>query len=372
MMNRGKAFTLCAIACVAMGSLAIVGCNGGGGNENGGGDGGRRSFLSLGTAPVGGAFQPVGNALAEVLNEFKGENNWKVQAKGTKGSQENIRRLDQGDLQLALSNAAITYFAVRGEAGWEQPYDMRAVVTIAPNVGMFLTETDSGIKQLSDLKGKRVVCGPSGAGFDMFLAPMLEAHGVTLDEIQKLNNTQSGSVELLQDDNADAAFLGGAVPTGAIQSACSELDVYFIPFDPEVRQELIREYPFFHPFTIKKDVYSDLTSDFEGLNVGSMHLIASASADEELIYQVTKTIWENREHINHPAKKFISEDNAARYTGTEFHPGAERFYREIGIWPDGDDAPAGETEAPETGGATSNQTEGTEAAAEPPANNSPE
>ena len=81
---------------------------------------GKRQFLSMGTAPVGGAFPVVGGAIAEVLNEHQGSIDWKVQAKGTKGSQENIRRLASGDLQLALSNAAITYFAVRGEAGWEK------------------------------------------------------------------------------------------------------------------------------------------------------------------------------------------------------------------------------------------------------------
>ena len=102
-----------------------------------------RQFLSMGTAPVGGAFQPVGNALSETLNLNRGPNNWKVQAKGTKGSQENIRRLQKGELQLALSNSAITYFAVRGEGGWDQPYEVRALVTIAPNVGVFVTTKSS-------------------------------------------------------------------------------------------------------------------------------------------------------------------------------------------------------------------------------------
>ena len=52
-----------------------------------------------------------------------------------------------------------------------------------------------------------------------------------------------------------------------------------------------------------------------------------------MIYQITKTLYENRAKIAHPAaKKFITEKNAARFTGTDFHPGAIRFYKEIGIW----------------------------------------
>ena len=57
-------------------------------------------------------------------------------------------------------------------------------------------------------------------------------------------------------------------------------------------------------------------------------------------YQLTKTIWEHREEIagKHPAGRAINKKNAARYTGTEFHSGATRFYKEIGIWPESDGA----------------------------------
>ncbi len=301
------------------------------------GKSGGRKFLSMGTAPVGGAFAVVGGALSEVLNDKRGDNNWKVQAKGTKGSQENIRRLARGELQLALSNSAISYFAVRGESGWEEKYDIRAVATLAPNVAMFITKQDSGVRGIADLKGKRVVVGPAGAGFDMFVGPLLEAHGVTFADFgRKLNNNQSGAVDMLGDGNADAAFLGGAVPTGSITQACSTHDIYFVPFAADARARLVEKYPFFQPVTVPSDKYSDLTEDYEGLNVGSMHLITSATEDEDLIYQITRTIWENRAAIasKHPAGNAINEKNVARDTGTEFHPGAVRFYREIGIWRD--------------------------------------
>ena len=314
------------VVLIAGAVLFISGCDAGG----------QRAFLSMGTAPIGGAFPVVGGAISEVLNANRGANNWKLQARGTSGSQQNIRDLGSGKLQLALSNSAITYFAVRGESGWEKKYNARAIVTLAPNVAMFITKQGSGVKGIADLKGKRVVCGPSGAGFDMFIRPIITEHGVTFADFDKLNSTQSGAVDMLGDGNADAAFLGGAVPTGSITQACSTHDIYFVPFDEGSKSQLLQKYPFFQAVTIPKDKYSDLTADFNGMNVGSMQLITSADQDQELIYQITKAIWENREAIKskHPAGKFISEKNAARYTGTEFHPGAVRFYKEIGIWTD--------------------------------------
>jgi hypothetical protein len=324
--------------------LPLSGC-GGGSSE-------RRQFVTLGTAPTGGAFRPVGDAIASVLNEFRGESNWRVQSKGTMGSQQNIRELDSGMIQLAMSNSAITYYAVRGEIGWEKPYDLRTVVTLAPNVGLFITKQDSGIQTISDLKNKRVVVGPSGAGFEMFLGPLMTAHGVAYREGEQgftpINATYSEAVSLLGDGAADAAFMGGAIPTPAVTQACTTHEILFVPYEPAIRKQLIAEYPYYEEMTIPaktrdgKETYRGMTEDFVAMNVGSMHLITSASQDEELIYQITRTIWENREEIakQHRAGLSINEQNAARFTGTPFHPGAIRFYREIGIWqePETDEA----------------------------------
>lgn len=331
MKFRSRCFALTAI--VALASSVLTGCSGGG--EDGSG----KRFLKLGTAPVGGAFNVVGGAIAEVIEEDRPEGMGKLTATATKGTQENIRALDAGELDFAMANAAITYFAVRGQSGWDKAYDVKAVMTLAPNVAMFLTLQNSGIRTIADLQGKKVTIGPAGAGFEYFVGPLLEAHGVSLDSsdpngLTMQNATQSGAVDLLGDGAIDAAFLGGAVPTSSIQQACSTQDVFFIPFDPQAREQLIAEYKFFEPYTVKAGTYSDLQSDFEGLNVGSMHLITSGAQDEELVYVFTKTLYERREAVveKHPAGKAINPTNAVKDTGVEFHPGAIRFYKEAGLW----------------------------------------
>ena len=307
----------------------LVGCGGEPGAEAP-----QRRFLSLGTAPPGGAFFIVGSALGEVLQEY-GPEGWQVTAEATKGTQENIRRLATGELDLALANAAISHFAVRGEAGWEQAYEVRAVMTLAPNVALFVTSAGSGVERIADLAGRRVVVGPAGAGFEYFLRPILEAHGLTYDDFTPLYATQAGAVDLLADGSADAAFLGGAVPTASITQASTTQDVRFVPFDEEARESLIADYPFFAAATVPAGTYRGQEQEFRGLNVGSMHLIAYESADEETVYQATRTLWEQREKVveKHAAGRAIQAGNIVRDTGTPFHPGAERFYREIGIWP---------------------------------------
>ncbi len=294
---------------------------------------GGKKFVTVGTAPAGGAFAPVGNAIAGVVDANKGDLNWTVTPQGTKGTQENIRRLEAGELEFGMANAAISYFATKGEGAWEKPHDIRAVTTIAPNVGIFVTTKSTGIYSISGLKGKRVVLGPAGAGFDYFLKPLLEAHGVTYEDMTVLNGNYISAVDMIADGKADAAFMGGAIPIPAVVQLCASQDVVFLELDANVGDKL-KQYPFYFPVPVKADAYSDLDKDIVGMNVGNMQLLTHAKVDEDIVYNFTKLMYENRESIveKHPAGRAINPKNAIRDTGTPFHPGAIKFYKEAGIW----------------------------------------
>lgn len=301
-------------------------------------------FIPLGTAGSSGAFFVVGNAIATVLNETKGDATWTVQPNGTSGTQQNILMLDKGELILGMSNAAISFNAVNGIGIWNKPYEIRSVATLAPNVGVFVTKKDSGIRVFADLKGKRIAVGPAGAGFETFLGPLMTAHGIAYTSSEKgftpIAADYSTAVQSLGDGDIDAAFLGGATPMPAIIQATSSMDLHFIPFDEAVLAELVEEYPFFQPATIPaknaqgEPTYKGLDQDFKTINVGSMHVITDGKVSDKVVYEITKRIWENRETIaaKHPAGKAINETNVIRDVGTPFHSGAIQFYKEIGIW----------------------------------------
>jgi uncharacterized protein len=325
-MLRIAARTAAAVVVTSV-SLLLAACGGGGGD---------RGFMSFGTAPPGGAFFVVGGALVEVLNEAGRDRGWNITAEATSGSQENIRRLARGELDFAVSNAAITYFAVRGGEGWDQPYPVRTVMTLAPNVAMFIAPRGAGVERITDLRGKRVVIGPAGAGFEFFVTPLLNAHGLTYDDFTPLNATQAASVDMLADGSASAAFIGGAVPTASITQAAASQDIVFVPYEDEAMDRLSAEYPFFDRATVPANTYRGQDADLHMLDTGSMHLITSTDMDEQLVYEVTKALYENREAViqRHAAGRAINERNAPRHTGTEFHPGAIRYYREAGIWPE--------------------------------------
>ena len=326
---------LAIIALIAVASFCVTGCEKSTGTTGTTGtSSGGRQFVTIGTAPAGGAFAPVGNAIANVVDANKGDLNWKVAPQETKGTQENIRKLQAGEIEFGMANAAISYFANKGEGAWKTPHDVRTVATGAPNVGIFVTTASSGIKTIADLKGKRVVLGPAGAGFDYFLRPLLEAHGVSYDDLKVLNGTYFTAGDMLSDGKADAAFMGGAIPIPAVTQLCASQDVVFIKLDVGVEDKL-KEYPFYFPVPVKAEAYSDLEEAITGINVGNMQVITHAKVPEEVVYNFTKLMYSNRAAVaeKHPAGKAINPKNAIRDTGTPFHPGAIKFYQEEGIWP---------------------------------------
>lgn len=296
---------------------------------------GKREFISVGTAPIGGAFYTVGSAICDVVNEAQGNLGWRVSAESTGGSMENIRLLSQGKLQFAMSNSSITYFAVRGEEGWEETHATRSVMTLFPNVAQFVVPAGSPIQSIADLRGKRVYLGPEGAGFEFFVRPILAAHGLAIEDLDARYGSQQSAVDMLGDGAVDAAMIGGGLPNPALSQIAQANPVRLVPFDEAARASLIEQYPFFKEATIPGGTYDGIAEDFPGLDVGSAHLVTDASIDEEIVYQFAKLVWENRATIaeRHRAARAINEKNAVRDNGTPFHPGAIRFYKEAGLWP---------------------------------------
>lgn len=282
--------------------------------------------LLIGTAPQGGAFHIVGSAMVDVLNRHKPDPDWEFAEVQTSGSLENIRLIAEGKLDLALANAATTYFAA------QEGYPMQALITLAPNVAFFVTREGSGIRSLADLKGKNVMIGPENAGFHYFLLPILIAHDADFNGVNPFYGTQKDAVAQLADGSIDAAFLGGAIPTESITEACKRIDnIHFVPFDPVASRILREQFQFYDSAVVKAGVYPGRNEDFECLNVGSMHLIASRHLNAGFVYQVIKTLYENRQEIidKHPSGRYLEPENMAKDTGTPFHPGALKFYQEI-------------------------------------------
>ena len=324
-------FTRLAIAGLSL--LGLVACSGVGGTDEVIVIDGATvpARMQLATASVGGSYYPVGNAIAQVLSDaLPGVF---VAAEVSSGSSQNIRMLDANQVDLGLGNAAITFPAIRGTEGFDRPFPVQAVISLQSSVMTVVTAEGSGISTLRDLVGKRVAVGPAGAGWDYFMRPVLEAHGVSYEDFQQIYEGQANAMELLADGAVDAVVAGGSVPQPSITSATATQDLIYLEFDAAALDSTNIEYPFIRKVTIAAGTYEGLNGDYQTFDSGSAQLLVRSDADPDYVYLIAKTIYEHRDQIGemHPAGREITPERAAMDIGIPYHAGSLRYFNEIGL-----------------------------------------
>jgi TRAP transporter TAXI family solute receptor len=288
--------------------------------------------IKIATASVGGSYYPIGNAVAQTLT--KSLPGGLVTAENSSGSAQNIRMMDAGQVHFGLSNAAITYPAVRGLEGFEKPFPMKVVISMNASINLMVALKSSGIQNWADLKGKRIVIGPAGAGWDFFAKPIFAAHGVNYEDIRPVYEAQAAAMEMLTDGIVDAVFVGGSVPHATILSATASHELNYLSFDGAALDKVTAEYPFIKKVTLPAGTYKGMDAEFQAVDSGTTQLLAHENADPDFIYLIAKTIYENRDTAAemHPALKEITPERAAMDIGIPYHEGSLRYFNEINIW----------------------------------------
>ena len=207
--NMKKILTagLVAVAATAM----LVGCGGGGDNTGGG-----KKFVNIATGGTAGTYYPIGGAIAEILNgNIEGMN---------AASVANINMLKDGSVDIAIVQNDITYYAVHGtEMFKDNPVpDLKGIASLYPETCQFVTLDASGIKNIKDLKGKRVAVGAAGSGAEANARQILEAYGITYNDIEVQYLSFAEGASALKDGNVDAAFLTAGYPTSSVQDIASQ------------------------------------------------------------------------------------------------------------------------------------------------------
>ena len=182
---------------------------------------------------------------------------------------------------------------------------------------------------MEDLKGKTVSVGAPGSGTFVNAEQILEVHGMTMDDIQAQNLDFGESTDGIQDGNIDAAFITAGTPTGAVEGLTATTDIAIVSIAPEKAQELIDKYPYYAEDVIPSGTYG-LQEEVPTVAVLAM-LVVKDNVSEDLVYEITKAIYENAGNMSHAKAEYITLDTALNGIGIELHPGAKKYYEEAGV-----------------------------------------
>lgn len=305
------------------------------------------SFFRIGTGGTAGTYYPIGGLIANAISNPPGSRACEdggscgvpglvATAVASNGSVGNVNAINGGAMEAGFSQSDVAYWAQTGTGLWDgQPAveKLRLIANLYPESIHLVTRADAGIESVADLKGKRVSLDEPGSGTLVDAKIILEAFGLSEADITPEYLKPDQAADRMRDGAMDAFFFVGGFPAGAIAELASQHDVKLVPIaGPEV-DKLLETYNFFATDNLPAGTYEGQDADVATISVGAQ-LVTSADQPEELIYGITKAIYnENTQKLfaaGHAKGKQITLDSATAGAGIPFHPGAKRFYKEAG------------------------------------------
>ncbi len=291
-------------------------------------------FVSIATGGTGGAYYPLGGAMAKIFNEnVPGVT---ANAQSTGASVENIGLVEQGETEIAFVQNDVTYYAYTGTEtfeGKDKITNIRGMAMLYPEVIQIIATKESGIKSVSDLKGKKVAVGAPGSGTEVNARQILEEHGIVYADLGKADYLSfNEAADQLKDKQVDAAFVTAALPTAAVTEVTQTADIVIVPVESEKIASLAAKYPFYTEVLIEGGNYKGNDDDVVAAAVMAM-LVVPEDLDEDLVYNLTKSIFEQRQVIvdTHARGNDIQLETALDGMPIELHSGAKKYYDEKGI-----------------------------------------
>lgn len=310
----------------------MVGC--GGEKQQAGKKEGWPEAISIGTATMGGTYYVVGSGIAGVISKYVGIS---ANAEATQGSLQNAQTMAEGKQELAIISTDSAY-EMAHKTGSFAGRDWPITTLCRGHVSSFniATLARSGIKKFEDIKGKSVAWQLPGSPIqEKGFRALLEAHGLTESDIKsQVVGPVTDACERLKEGRVDVVFYLAMPPGQAFAELATTADVYFIPIAEEKIKQINEKYPFLVSAPIPAGTYRGQSQEVSALGNATI-LAAHRDLPEELVYEITKAIFEHGEEIAavHPAgAQYIDLDHALDYKLLPFHPGAVKYYKEKGIW----------------------------------------
>lgn len=288
---------------------------------------GRVQFLSLGTAGTGGIYYPLGGAIASRLSIADSARQYTAEVSG--GSVENVNRLASGQMDLAMAIAVTMYQAQNGEGDFTQPVTgLRAIAPLYPNLTHILVPASSRARSVADFGGFRVSVGAAGSGTEQLARHVLEAHGLSYDDIQPRYLSFAESSAALRDGAIDAAIISVGYPAAAVLEASTTADMRLIGFSEETLEQMFAEHPYYNDGVIPAGAYPGVEEEVPTLAVMNW-VISMESLDDEVVLTLLNIFENDRVALEqvHEMAKQIDLTRLDR-APIPLHPAAQRWLAE--------------------------------------------
>jgi TRAP transporter TAXI family solute receptor len=295
----------------------------------------KKTLISIGTGGTGGVYYPLGGGLADVLT--KHVPGVQATAEVTAGSIANLQLIREKKSEIGFTMADAAWDAYNGlDKFKDKKVGLRSIAVFYPNRMQVVTIEGKGIEKFADLKGKRVSTGAPASGTEVMSMRLIEALGLDPNkDMTRERLSIAESVNALKDRKIDALMWVGGVPTPSLTDLAATPGVKIKLIDHgDGAEGMRRKYgPIYVKNRILANAYPGETRETSNVDVWNL-LVMPETADEKLVYEITKTLFEKKDELVKVHKDAAFLDLANQMTGASpipFHPGAVRYFREKGL-----------------------------------------
>ena len=294
-------------------------------------------YVTIGTGGVTGVYYPTGGSICRLVNKDRASHGVRCTVESTGGSVYNINTIRAGELDLGVAQSDWQYHAYNGTSKFADAgafTDLRAVFSVHPEPFTVVARADSGIRDLMDLKGKRVNIGNPGSGQRGTMEVLMEALGWDKSTFALASELKSSEQsKALCDNKIDAMVFTVGHPSGSIKEATTSCDSVLVNVTGSAVDGLVANNDFYRTATIPGGMYNGNPDDTVTFGVGAT-VVSSTAVSDHVIHSIVKGVFENFDAFKklHPAfanlkkAEMISDGLSA-----PLHDGAARYYKEAGL-----------------------------------------
>jgi len=283
-------------------------------------------FVTIATGGASGPYNIIGTSLAEIYAKTFGVN---AKTQTTGASVENVNLLTQGKVDMVLALSDVVTNAVEGTEDFKEPItNIQQVAVLYPNVIQIVASEKSGIKNIEDLKGKRIAVGDQGSGTEVNARTLLEGFGITYDDVKVDYLGFADAADAMKAGKIEAAFFSSGLPNSSLLELEQGIKLQLVTINQDKLKKIIENKPYFKTFEIPAGTYGN---DAAIPTTAVMNaLLIRSDISEEDGYKLTKALFENLDGLKnaHQAANDISLETAQEGMVAPIHPGAKKYYEE--------------------------------------------
>ena len=300
-----------------------------------------RSYI-LATASTGGTYYPVGVALATLSKvKLAPRQHFSLAAISSAGSGENVKLLNENEAQFAILQGLYGAWAWQGLGPYEKSgsqKQLRSVSMLWQNVEHFIVRSDltetGTMSDLENLNGKKFSIGKKNSGTENSGRQIMQGLSVNPEQFKLAFMGYGGSASALQNGTIDGMNTPAGVPVGAVTQAFAALgeDIQILSFTDAQIKQANGDYNIWTKYEIPANTYPGVDKPITTIAQPNF-LAVREDISEEDVYELTKAIYENLPFLQgiHKATKAMALEKGIAGLPVPLHPGAARYYQEVGI-----------------------------------------